>query len=66
MAFTYPYALLALLLLPYFLWLGRPRGAWARTRAITALVLRALIVILLVFAFRARGFANRAVSGAQA
>lgn len=48
MAFTYPYALLALLLLPYFLWLGRPRGAWARSRSITALILRGLIVILLV------------------
>ncbi len=48
MTLTYPIALLGLLTLPYFLWLGRPRGAWARGRQIAALALRALIVILLV------------------
>lgn len=50
MTFTTPYALLGLLLLPYFLWLGRPRGVWARSRATTALVLRGLIVVLLILA----------------
>jgi Mg-chelatase subunit ChlD len=50
MTLTYPIALLGLLTLPYFLWLGRPRGAWARVRAVLALLLRALIVILLVLA----------------
>ncbi|MBN1123191.1 MAG: VWA domain-containing protein, partial [Anaerolineae bacterium] len=39
-----------LLLLPFFLWVGRPRGAWARGRAILAMVLRSLIVIALVLA----------------
>lgn len=48
MTLTYPYALLGLLALPYFLWLGKPRGAWARGRTLTALILRGLIVILLV------------------
>lgn len=49
MTLTYPLALLGLLTLPYFLWLGRPRG-WARRRAIAALLLRFLIVVLLVLA----------------
>jgi hypothetical protein len=50
MTLTYPYALLGLLALPYFLWLGKPRSAWARGRAVAALLLRALIVLLLVLA----------------
>ncbi|NDJ54221.1 MAG: VWA domain-containing protein, partial [Chloroflexi bacterium] len=50
MSFSTPIALLLLLTLPYFLWLGRPQGNWARGRRITALVLRALIVILLSLA----------------
>ncbi|MBN1311033.1 MAG: VWA domain-containing protein [Anaerolineae bacterium] len=50
MTFTYPLALLGLLMLPYFLWLGRPIGAWARARSRIALLLRALIIILLVLA----------------
>src|SRR5690349_11103682 len=50
MTFVYPYALLGLLLIPYFLWLGRPRGAWARNRTLTANILRGLIVVLLVLA----------------
>lgn len=48
MTLTYPLALIGLIILPYFLWLGRPRGAWARGRATTALILRFVIVILLV------------------
>jgi len=50
MSFSYPIALVILLALPYFLWLGRPRGAWARGRAWAAFALRALIVILLTLA----------------
>ena len=50
MTFTYPYALLGLLLIPYFVWLGRPRGAWAQRRAFIAMMLRGLIVLLLVLA----------------
>lgn len=48
MTFTTPIALLGLIALPYLLWLGRPRGVWARGRAIAALALRALIVVSLV------------------
>src|SRR5688572_14178158 len=48
MTFTYPYALLGLLALPYFLWLGKPRGGWARGRTLTALILRGLIVLCLI------------------
>jgi Mg-chelatase subunit ChlD len=48
MTLTYPVALLGLLALPYFLWLGRPRGVWARGRALAALIVRALIIVLLV------------------
>ncbi len=50
MALTYPIALVGLLALPYFLWVGRPQGMWGRGRAILALVLRFLIIIALVFA----------------
>nr|MBN1229179.1 VWA domain-containing protein [Anaerolineae bacterium] len=49
MRFTTPLALLGLLALPYFIWLGWPRSTWARARSIAATFLRALIVILLVF-----------------
>ena len=50
MTLTYPYALLALVAVPYFLWLGWPRGAWARGRALASLILRGLIAVLLVLA----------------
>ena len=50
MSFATPLALLLLLLLPYFVWLGRPRGVWARARVWAALILRGLIVLLLVLA----------------
>ncbi len=50
MTFSYPLALLILLALPYFLWLGRPRGVWARGRAWAAFALRGLIVLLLALA----------------
>ncbi|MCA9924685.1 MAG: VWA domain-containing protein, partial [Anaerolineales bacterium] len=49
MNFTTPLALLLLLLLPYFVWLGRPRKtAVRRWREWTSLVLRLLILSLLV------------------
>ncbi len=48
MTLTTPIALLGLLTLPVFLWLGWPRGAWGRGRRIAALVLRGLIVVALV------------------
>src|SRR5512139_1863583 len=50
MSFATPLALLVLLLLPYFLWLGRPRGIWARGRVWAALILRGLIILLLTLA----------------
>jgi Ca-activated chloride channel family protein len=48
MTFTSPWALLGLLATPYILWLGWPRGAWARRRDWTSLALRVLIVLLVV------------------
>lgn len=50
MTFSYPLALIGLLALPLLLWLGWPRTGFARTRALIALALRALIVIALVLA----------------
>jgi uncharacterized membrane protein len=44
MAFTQPLFLLLLIILPYFVYLGWPRGRYGRGRAWTALVLRCLIV----------------------
>ncbi|HET91271.1 MAG TPA: VWA domain-containing protein, partial [Chloroflexi bacterium] len=48
MAFTRPLLLLLLILLPYFVYLGRPTGRYGRSRAWAALVLRGLIVALVV------------------
>ncbi len=48
MAFTRPLLLLLLILLPYFVYLGRPRGRYGRGRAWVALLLRGLIVALIV------------------
>lgn len=48
MSFTTPIALILLLLVPYFLWLGRPRSTFGRQRATTALVLRTLIIVSLI------------------
>lgn len=49
MNFTTPFALLLLLLVPYFVWLGRPRKtAVRRWREWTSLTLRVFIIILLV------------------
>jgi uncharacterized membrane protein len=48
MAFTQPLFLLLLLILPYFAYLGWPKGRYGRGRAWTALVLRCLIVALVV------------------
>jgi Mg-chelatase subunit ChlD len=50
MSLTFPLALVGLLALPFFWWLGKPGGAWARGRAWTALILRSLLVICLVLA----------------
>jgi uncharacterized membrane protein len=50
MNFTTPVALLLLLALPYFFWLGRPRpGAIRRRRDWASLGLRLLILLLLIF-----------------
>jgi uncharacterized membrane protein len=59
MSFANPLALLLLLLLPYFVWLGRPRGIWARGRVWAALVLRGLIILLLVLALAGLQIVNR-------
>ncbi len=48
MSFTTPIALILLLLVPYFLWLGRPRASFGRQRSITTLVLRTLIIVSLI------------------
>jgi uncharacterized membrane protein len=50
MSFANPAALLLLLLIPYFIWLGRPRLAYRRRRDLTSLAVRILLVALLVFA----------------
>src|SRR5689334_20163006 len=50
MNFSYPFALLILLALLYFVWLGRPKGMWSRGRTWIALALRSLIVLLLTLA----------------
>ncbi|MFL7791337.1 MAG: VWA domain-containing protein [Anaerolineae bacterium] len=44
MAFTQPFFLLLLIILPYFVYLGWPKGRYGRGRAWAALVLRCLIV----------------------
>ncbi|MEA3339811.1 MAG: hypothetical protein U9R15_07580, partial [Chloroflexota bacterium] len=49
MVFTQPLFLLLLITLPYFVYLGRPRGRYGRTRNWAALILRCLIVTLVVF-----------------
>jgi uncharacterized membrane protein len=49
MTFATPAALILLVLLPYFAWLGRPRMAYRRRRDVSSLILRLLIVVLLVF-----------------
>jgi len=48
MSFSTPIALVLLLLVPYFVWLGRPRASFGRSRAFTALVLRFIIVVSLI------------------
>jgi Mg-chelatase subunit ChlD len=50
MQFTTPLALLLLLTLPLFAWLGWPARGYGRGREISALVLRLLIALLLIFA----------------
>jgi uncharacterized membrane protein len=46
--FTRPLLLLLMLLLPYTIWLGRPRGRHGRGRAWAALILRCLLLALVV------------------
>jgi uncharacterized membrane protein len=48
MAFTQPLFLLLLVLLPYFVTLGWPKGHYGRRRAWAALVLRCLIVLFAI------------------
>ena len=48
MVFTRPLFLLFLIIVPYFVYLGRPTGRYGRGRAWAALVLRCLIVLLIV------------------
>jgi uncharacterized membrane protein len=48
MAFTQPLFLLLLITLPYFAYLGWPKGRYGRGRAWTALILRCLVVALVV------------------
>src|SRR5258708_11868142 len=50
MAFSYPVALVLLLAIPYFAWLGWPRVAYRRRRDLTSLVIRLVIVLLLILA----------------
>lgn len=49
MTFATPAALVLLVLIPYFVWLGRPRMAYRRRRDLFSLAVRLLIVFLLVF-----------------
>jgi uncharacterized membrane protein len=48
MTFANPVALVLLLVVPYFAWLGWPRVAYRRKRDITSLILRLVIVIFLI------------------
>ena len=48
MSFSSPIALFLLILLPYFVWLGRPRSERKQQRSWISLVLRSAILILLV------------------
>jgi uncharacterized membrane protein len=50
MAFSNPVALLLLLLIPYFLWLGWPRLTYRRRRDLASLILRLCIVTFIIFA----------------
>jgi Mg-chelatase subunit ChlD len=50
MQFSSPLALLLLLVLPFFFWLGWPSRGYGRRREISSLVLRTLILLLLIFA----------------
>ncbi|MBN1285912.1 MAG: VWA domain-containing protein [Anaerolineae bacterium] len=48
MSFATPIALVLFLVLPYFIWLGRPRLPFRRARDFTSLALRLAIVALLI------------------
>lgn len=49
MTFANPAALILLVLIPYFAWLGRPRIAFRRRRDTSSLIMRLIIVLLLIF-----------------
>jgi len=48
MRFSTPVALLLLVLIPYFVWLGWPRIPYRRRRDIISLVLRVVIILMLI------------------
>src|SRR5215212_5853408 len=48
MTFSNPIALVLLVVVPYFLWLGWPRVAYRRRRDTISLALRLLIVLMLI------------------
>jgi uncharacterized membrane protein len=48
MTFSNPVALVLLLAIPYFLWLGWPRVAYRRQRDLASMVLRLLIVLMMI------------------
>jgi uncharacterized membrane protein/cell division septation protein DedD len=48
MTFTTPLALLLLLTVPFFIWMGRPRTSYRRRRDLVSLALRLVIVTMLV------------------
>lgn len=50
MTFANPLALVLLLVIPYFLWLGRPRLAYRRRRDLASLIARIVIVLSLILA----------------
>ncbi len=49
MSFSNPLALLLLLTIPYFIWVGWPRVTYRRRRDILSLVLRVLLALCLIF-----------------
>ncbi len=48
MTFSNPIALLLLVVIPYFVWLGWPRVAYRRRRDITSLAIRLVIVVMMI------------------
>jgi uncharacterized membrane protein len=48
MSFANPTALLLVLLIPYFMWVGRPQLAYRRQRDVVSLTLRLIIILFLI------------------